>query len=553
MRKRALSRNNPGVRTTFLGLLPLVLAVAPAGSAPAAVGPPRLLDLAVSNGGTPFAGDNARLTTISPNRDRFRDRAVIRFRLDRPALVELQVVATGEAGRAVRTVWRTRRKLALGRNALVWRPGPSTPARTYLLRFVVRGRDGSRRVYGFEPPRRGRPTSGAVVRVQGVEAGFLQRSFPSGGQATVSISTDARSVRLQLFSLADDLHPTVRDLRKNGVAVAPAVKLDWRPYRSVRHLVRIGRAGTFPSGLYFLRVTADDGRVGYAPLILRPRRLGEHKVAVVLSTNTWQAHNFLDANGDGWGDSWYVSGASRAIDLRRPYLDFGLPSRYKDWDLGFVSWLKRTGKQVDFLSDDDLEQVRSGDALRRAYDLIVFPGHEEYVTTKTYDIVQRYRDRGGRLMFLAAKNFFWKVRRGGQLLRRVRPWRTLERPEAALVGAQWVGTGARQRRFVVQGAAAVPWAFAGTGLGNGSVFGRYGIEIDARANSSPPQTRVLARIPRVIGGHDAEMTYYETPAGARVFDAGAINFAASIGTPAVSRLVDNLWARLSTGEPLVPP
>ena len=53
-------------------------------------------------------------------------------------------------------------------------------------------------------------------------------------------------------------------------------------------------------------MTAGDGRVGYAPLILRPRTLGEHKVAVVLSTNTWQAYNFLDRNGDGWGDSWYV-------------------------------------------------------------------------------------------------------------------------------------------------------------------------------------------------------------------------------------------------------
>ncbi len=42
------------------------------------------------------------------------------------------------------------------------------------------------------------------------------------------------------------------------------------------------------------------------------------------------------------------------------------------------------------------------------------------------------------------------------------------------------------------------------------------------------------------------MTYYETPAGAKVFAAGSLNFAASIGEPVVSRLVENLWARLST-------
>jgi hypothetical protein len=41
------------------------------------------------------------------------------------------------------------------------------------------------------------------------------------------------------------------------------------------------------------------------------------------------------------------------------------------------------------------------------------------------------------------------------------------------------------------------------------------------------------------------MTYYETGSGARVFAAGAVNFAASINNPAVSRLVDNVWSRLA--------
>jgi hypothetical protein len=41
------------------------------------------------------------------------------------------------------------------------------------------------------------------------------------------------------------------------------------------------------------------------------------------------------------------------------------------------------------------------------------------------------------------------------------------------------------------------------------------------------------------------MTYYETPAGAKVFAAGALNFAASIRDPVVARLVENVWTRLS--------
>ena len=97
------------------------------------------------------------------------------------------------------------------------------------------------------------------------------------------------------------------------------------------------------------------------------------------------------------------------------------------------------------------------------------------------------------------------------------------------------------------GAATAPWAFDGTGLADGDTFGRYGIEIDERTAESPAGTQLLARIPDILpnAGRSAEMTYYETPAGAKVFAAGALNFAASVDQPVVSRLLDNLWARLS--------
>src|SRR5262249_24503072 len=100
--------------------------------------------------------------------------------------------------------------------------------------------------------------------------------------------------------------------------------------------------------------------------------------------------------------------------------------------------------------------------------------------------------------------------------------------------------------YTVTGASHEPWAFEGTGLSDGDSFGRYGIEIDAHTPSSPPETQVLARIPNLLGGgRSAEMTYYETPAGAEGFAAGVINFGASLGDPTVERLLENVWARLS--------
>jgi hypothetical protein len=308
------------------------------------------------------------------------------------------------------------------------------------------------------------------------------------------------------------------------------------------------RPGDWPSGLYFLRITSNDGRVGYAPFIVRPRTLGDSRVAVVLATQTWQAYNFADANGDGWGDSWYLSDRTRTVDLTRPFLASGIPYRFHDWDLTFLTWLQQTGRKADYLSDEDIGKVASGDELARRYDLIVFPGHEEYVTEHELDVITRFRDLGGNLAFLAANNMFWHVHVDARQMRKAGLWRDEGRPEAALVGAQYVGSnhGGVQAPFEVTGATRAPWLFAGTGLHDGSTFGRYGIEIDATGPSSPPGTVVLARIPDLLGpGRSAEMTYYETPEGAKVFDAGAINFAATATEQPVSRMLENLWSRLA--------
>ena len=54
-------------------------------------------------------------------------------------------------------------------------------------------------------------------------------------------------------------------------------------------------------------------------------------------------------------------------------------------------------------------------------------------------------------------------------------------------------------------------------------------------------------MPDLFGpGLTAQMTYYETAAGAKVFAAGAIDFGGSATVPTVRRLLENLWARLAS-------
>src|SRR5438876_12371818 len=78
-------------RATLVAVLglSLVAVAAPAGRVQPA---PQLLDLQVSNGSTPFAGDRRLLTTVSPDGDGLRARAIVSFRLEVRATVGVAVL-----------------------------------------------------------------------------------------------------------------------------------------------------------------------------------------------------------------------------------------------------------------------------------------------------------------------------------------------------------------------------------------------------------------------------------------------------------------------------
>jgi N,N-dimethylformamidase beta subunit-like, C-terminal len=386
-------------------------------------------------------------------------------------------------------------------------------------------------------------------------AGFEARSYEPGQIALLDIAGGTtKHVTLQLFLAG-------------GAAVPGAAAHGWdkvtfgRPVSTPQALrrpssgrwrahVRLG--ASWPSGDYVARLTWR-GHSDYAPFILRPSRLGTAPVLVVEPTNTWHAYDVLD------GDSWYLDSKVHRIDLTHPFaatdvrgarVPAGLPEQFWKLDLGFLRWYWPSGFRADFFSDDDLERVSSAAQLRR-YSLIVFAGHEEYVTSHVYDLITRYRDAGGNLAFLSANNFFYKVDVHGDTMTGRTRWRDIGRPEAALVGAQYVGWDEDRytnHPYRVVNAEAAPWLFAGTQLRDGSSFGNYGIEIDEPNDVSPQGTHVLAVIPHEFGhGKPAKMTIYRA-GRSTVFDAGAFNFGASAHWPAVARLVDNLWSRLGGEE-----
>ena len=93
---------------------------------------------------------------------------------------------------------------------------------------------------------------------------------------------------------------------------------------------------------------------------------------------------------------------------------------------------------------------------------MIFPSHHEYVTTHEYNVVVDYRNHGGRLIFLSANNFFWRITRRGNVMTRIKRWRDLGRPEAALIGIEYFHNDRGEHRapWVVEKSSAADWLLA---------------------------------------------------------------------------------------------
>ena len=176
------------------------------------------------------------------------------------------------------------------------------------------------------------------------------------------------------------------------------------------------------------------------------------------------------------------------VRLGRAFLDRGVPYGLR-YHLGFLHWLHWTNKHVDFLSQWDLEHVRDArPRSRRAYDLVVFAGHHEYVTTREYDLVEGYRDLGGNLMFLCREQLLLAGRAPGNVIEKLRSaGGTSVAPRRASIGVQYIAYQRSPETAVgrSRGRRQRDGSSAGPALHAGSRFGRGGVEIDQVTKASP--------------------------------------------------------------------
>lgn len=146
--------------------------------------------------------------------------------------------------------------------------------------------------------------------------------------------------------------------------------------------------------------------------------------AHIEQTQAWKAYPYNPGEHRDYGLSTYnvhtdgsgiglVSWRRPMLNLRAGYFTYPYPEirgsglRHYPADSHLLMWMAHQGHEVDLITDAELHA--EGEALLAPYKVVVTGSHPEYHTAQMLDALQRYRDQGGRLVYLGGNGFYWRV------------------------------------------------------------------------------------------------------------------------------------------------
>ncbi len=295
-----------------------------------------------------------------------------------------------------------------------------------------------------------------------------------------------------------------------------------------------------------------------------------------LGLSTYDLHN----DGSGVCHSSYL----RPILNMRPKTDLWQFNA----DTHIIDWLEAKRIPYDVITDEELQ--RDGAAALKPYACVMTGTHPEYYSERMLDGVQDYTNQGGRLMYLGANGFYWRIawhpKLPGVIEHRrsedgMRAWWTETGESYMEFTGEYSGLWRRNGRppnmlagvgFTAQGFDYSGWyernpdsrdpraAFIFKGVGENEKIGDFGSigggaagwELD-RADASlgtPPHALVLATASEFPASYHwvkeefnhshsavngdtcpmvkADLVFFETPKGGAVFSVSSISWAGSL-------------------------
>jgi N,N-dimethylformamidase len=298
----------------------------------------------------------------------------------------------------------------------------------------------------------------------------------------------------------------------------------------------------------------------------------------------------------------------------RPVLNFS--SRYHSWvgghgsalwqynaDTHLFDWLDHHGFAYDVITDEDLHQ--QGYSLLKAYRVVLTGTHPEYHSTPMWDAMKQWLDAGGRLMYLGANGWYWRVAFHKQLpgvieVRRAEDgirtwaaepgeyyhsfngelgglWRRMGRPPNVMCGVGFIAQGFDLSSYYRRGPDSrdprARFIFEGVEdeiIGNFGLIGggAAGLELDCInvRLGSPPNTLKLASsenhsalvmlvneefgvVPPNLGGDQndrvrADLAFAELPGGGAVFSVSSIAWCGSLSHNGYDNNVSRITANV---------
>ena len=129
----------------------------------------------------------------------------------------------------------------------------------------------------------------------------------------------------------------------------------------------------------------------------------------------WHEHaeygaSLYDLHSDGSGVC-YSSRLRPILNMRPKYSSWVGGSGSGLWqfnaDTHLTDWLEHEGFAFDVITDEDLHE-EGLDALS-AYRVVVTGTHPEYYSTAMWDGLKAWLDRGGRLVYVGANGWYWRI------------------------------------------------------------------------------------------------------------------------------------------------
>ena len=297
--------------------------------------------------------------------------------------------------------------------------------------------------------------------------------------AKLTVTADCERLTVQFLACGTETEYTDRVDEMRGQPIGPPLSFGWKRKRSGPHSITL-TPGAWVSGVYAAKLTKERRASRLRSADPPAPTLGTVREAVVMPTNTWQAYNFDDSDGDGWGDTWYAGG-NPPVRLTRPYRQRGTPPWFRRSDVPFLKFLRGPGARRTCSPKTTSRRSRTGTNCAGSTTWSSSPG-----TPSTSPARIRRRatvPRPGRpLIFLSANNFFWKVEKNGQWMRRVKLWRELGRPESALLGVQYRANDNGTKQGVYR--SRTPRrrrGCSGHGLVNGGTLGKWWADTESRS------------------------------------------------------------------------